>query len=303
VLKKTEKAENIDERIEIPEILSAKSDYIFKLIFGDERNKDILEDLLRSMLDLPDEEYEVLEIVDPHIKRTTIDSKLAILDIKIKTKSGNIVNIEIQLINTKQIKERVIFYLSGLVNSQIKSGEDYNVIKKTICIVISDFEFLPHEKCFDLYKLYSTKTDTEFSDILQIVTLEIPKIAKDPENSQKWLWGKFLTVESKEELDMVAKTSPAIAKAAGILERLSQRKEIREEYEARERAVRDYKMYINDARQDGIIIGEARGITIGEARGINKEKVRMAKQLLSFGVDAETVAKSAKLSVEEVKSL
>ena len=34
------------------EILSAKSDYIFKLIFGKEENKDILAGFLKSILDL-----------------------------------------------------------------------------------------------------------------------------------------------------------------------------------------------------------------------------------------------------------
>lgn len=36
-----------------PEILLPKSDFIFKLIFGDERNADILQSFLKAALDIP----------------------------------------------------------------------------------------------------------------------------------------------------------------------------------------------------------------------------------------------------------
>ena len=38
------------------EILPVKNDFLFKLIFGDERNKHILKAFLRAALDLPDTE-------------------------------------------------------------------------------------------------------------------------------------------------------------------------------------------------------------------------------------------------------
>ena len=38
-------------------ILPPKVDVVFKMIFGDERNKDILVDFLKSILTLSDDEY------------------------------------------------------------------------------------------------------------------------------------------------------------------------------------------------------------------------------------------------------
>ena len=43
-------------------ILLPKVDVIFKLLFGDNRNKEILIDFLQSVLNLPDEEYEEITI-------------------------------------------------------------------------------------------------------------------------------------------------------------------------------------------------------------------------------------------------
>jgi len=64
------------------QILSPRSDYIFKLIFGNQANADILAAFLRSVLDLPEDEYDTLTIVDPHPNREGADGKLSILDVK-----------------------------------------------------------------------------------------------------------------------------------------------------------------------------------------------------------------------------
>ena len=71
------------------------NDWIFKLLFGDIRHKSMLINLLKGFVELPDEEYE-LTFLDTHLKPETEDDKLGILDVKVQTKSGKIINIEIQ---------------------------------------------------------------------------------------------------------------------------------------------------------------------------------------------------------------
>jgi len=45
-------------------LLSVKMDLVFKLIFGDQRNTDILASFLKSVLDIPEEEYDLITVVD-----------------------------------------------------------------------------------------------------------------------------------------------------------------------------------------------------------------------------------------------
>ena len=49
------------------DFLSPKSDLIFKLLFGDERNIELLTDFLKSVLRLPIDDYDEVTIVDPHL--------------------------------------------------------------------------------------------------------------------------------------------------------------------------------------------------------------------------------------------
>jgi len=57
----------------------------------------------------------------------------------------------------------------------LQSGDEYDLIKKTISIVIAGEIFLrEHNEYHDVFTLYSRITKTEFTDILEIHTLELP---------------------------------------------------------------------------------------------------------------------------------
>ena len=56
-------------------LLPLKSDIVFKMVFGDARYTDITRAFLSAVLDISAEEYEGLEIVDPHTERDRPDDK------------------------------------------------------------------------------------------------------------------------------------------------------------------------------------------------------------------------------------
>lgn len=92
--------------------LSPKNDLVFKLVFADRRNSDILTEFLKTMLDLPDQEYDYIEFTDTHLLPDDIDGKMGILDIKLYTKNKNVLDIEIQVLRVPDLQERILFYLS-----------------------------------------------------------------------------------------------------------------------------------------------------------------------------------------------
>ena len=157
--------------------MSAKSDIIFKLLFGEDANKDLLIKFLIAVLNLPLDEYDEIQITDPHSKRKYKHDKLAILDVKVKTKTGKIINIEIQLDVPSEMRERIVFYDARLITEQMGSGDDYDVIKKVISIVIAGEIFI--DEYHDVFTFYSSKTSTELTDIVEIHTLELPKLQRN----------------------------------------------------------------------------------------------------------------------------
>lgn len=76
------------------------------------------------------------------------------------------------------------------------------------------------------------------------------------------LWAKFINAERKEEFDMLAEKNPYIDNAWQQLQIISQDKEKRLEYEARQKAVLDHNQMMLEARQDGLEQGIQQGIRI-----------------------------------------
>jgi len=132
---KKNKSAKQPEDLTTPEILPPTNDWIFKLLFGDERNKDNLINLLKAFIKMPQEEYELI-FLDTHLKPEFTKDKLGILDVKVKTKSGRIINIEVQVNPQKHIGKRISFYKSKLIVGQIAESQHYEAIQDVICICI-----------------------------------------------------------------------------------------------------------------------------------------------------------------------
>jgi predicted transposase/invertase (TIGR01784 family) len=147
------------------DILSPTDDWIFKLLFGDERNKSLLIGLLKSFVELPEEEYE-LTFLDTHLKPEAEDGKLGIIDVKVRTKSGKIMDIEIQVNPARDIGKRLSFYKSMLIVEQIAQSEQYNIIQRVICICITDFIIFTAEKDYlNKFLFMNPKNGLCFKDI------------------------------------------------------------------------------------------------------------------------------------------
>ncbi|MCL2232873.1 MAG: Rpn family recombination-promoting nuclease/putative transposase [Treponema sp.] len=221
-------------------VLPPTNDWIFKLLFGDERNKSMLIDLLKSFVDLPEEEYE-LTFMDPHLKRIAPDDKQGILDVKVKTVSGKIIDIEIQVEPMSHIGRRLSYYKSRLIADQIGKGDEYEKIQRVICVCITSYALFPGaQEYLNGFRFCNRENGLCFADIPEeIYTLELAKVPAISDGSGVWEWLRFLRSRTKEEIEMVTERNPEIRKAADALYELSADAEVRYQYEQREKARRD----------------------------------------------------------------
>jgi len=259
-------------------LLPVKSDFVFKAIFGDQRNVDILTDFLKSVLDIPDEEYDRLTIVDPHVKKVSEDDKFGILDVKVHTKSGSVVHIEIQLQVIPEMKARAIYSQSKLVTEQMSSGQKYSVIKRVVTIIITDENFIPGEQYHRQFR-NRTEDGMEFSDLTEINTLELRKLPPNDDSTDLWWWMKFIKSDDEEVLDMLAQRSPQMRKAVGVLKELSADERTRMLYERREMARMDMESKIDGKVTD------------------------IARNMITDGEPVDKIMKYTALTREEVESL
>jgi len=226
--------------------IPVKSDIVFRLFYADERNEEFLISLLKSMLRLPDDDYNDIEIADPHLLRDFPADKLAIIDVKLYTKNRKVIHIEIQLKvpSETELKKRIILYESKLITEQIGKGDDYETIQKVVSIIITDEPLLiNNQRYHHRFTFFDPDADVEFSDIIEIHTLELRKLPDGTDGTELYDWARFIASESDEEMDRIAERNPEVKKAVARYRELTADERTRDMYERREKARRDAAMH------------------------------------------------------------
>ena len=272
-------------------ILPPKSNTVFQLLFGDPRNVDLLADFLQSVLDIPKDEYRDIVIVNPYLSREYPDKKLGIVDLRVKTRSGQTIHVEIQRDPVPAMRERLIFYDSSLIAGQIGTGEEFRSLKRVISILITDYDLIHQSPLYHhCFTLYDRRAAVEFTDILEIRTLELTKI---PEVPDVYLchWLRFLRAETREELDMVATASPAIQKATARVLELSD--------DERARLISEYEFKARDYERARLDYALEKGISKGRAEG----RITFARNLLKRNRPIDEIAEDTGLSRDEIEKI
>jgi predicted transposase/invertase (TIGR01784 family) len=270
-------------------LLLPTNDFVFKKIFGE--SSFILSNFLQAILDLPDEEYKGLTVDNPNLEREYLDDKLGVLDVKVHTKSGKVIDVEVQVKAQRAIWERMTFYTAKMVVEQVKSGYKYEHINRVISILIADFIMIKENTAYhNRFRLYDERTKARFPDSIEINVLEIPKL-READGTPLGDWMRFFSAETEEDFMQAAQTNPAIAEAWGVIKVLSGDERARALAEAREKARMDLDSWLSDAQLEG------------EERGVQRGRQEVAQKLLRKKMPLADIADATGLSLDAVKRI
>lgn len=150
--------------------LSPKLDVVFQALFGEVGNESITKGFLETILERKIDSIDLSR--NPILRREFKDEKLGVLDIIAKLDKDEICNIELQIVDKKNIIERILYYWSRLYSRQIKSGEDYKILQKAIVILITDFKIENLEE-LDYHSRWKIMEDKQGKKIILTQKLEI----------------------------------------------------------------------------------------------------------------------------------
>ena len=258
--------------------MKPKIDFAFKEIMANEKARI---GFLSAVLKIRPEGIKETRILNTYLQKVHEDDKQGILDVRILMNNDTEIDTEIQLSELKVWADRALFYLSKMYTEQIKQGQSYDVFKKCVNISILNFTLFPKETEF--YSCFHIREDTRnflYTDKMEFHVIELPKLPEEiKENSSDIeLWARFINAERKEELEMIATKNPYIESAYQQLQIISQDKEKRLEYEAREKAIRDYNQAMKEAKETGREIGRMEGREEGEKK--SREQINRLHSLL-----------------------
>jgi len=292
--------------------LSPKLDVVFQALFGEVGNESITKGFLETILERKIDSIDLSK--NPILRREFKDEKLGVLDIIAKLDKDEICNIELQIVDKKNIIERILYYWSRLYSRQIKSGEDYKILQKAIVILITDFKIENLEE-LDYHSRWKIMEDKQGKKIiltqkLEIDIIELPKIIgkeKEQDNLLDWLY--FLENPKSERVTEKMKENENLKEAVKKLDNLSEDEKMQRIADLRQKAIMDEKAIyekglevgIEKGMKEGIQRGIEKGIEKGIMEGSQKEKIEIAKKMLELKIDKETIAKATGLTEQEIE--
>ena len=234
--------------------INRTNDAVFKAIFA--KYPKITLALINAFLEFQGTEQLVdIEFIDREIDSDEYDGKESRLDILGRTASGTKVNIEMQVNSLAAMGERSLFYWARNY-ADLKRGEEYDQLKRTIAINILGFNLFSEKKYQNMHScfgIYDIKTQCQLTDKMEIHFLELPKFksksVKDMNRMEKWA-AYFSPATSDEELEEIAAGEEAIKEAMEVEDVFTKDEVARRSYEKAEKFRRDQAAQLNFARQE-----------------------------------------------------
>ena len=275
-----------------------KMDIIFQAIFGEVGSENITKDFLEKILKRKIEKISLDK--NPILRRELKDDKLGVLDIVTELEGKEKCNIEMQLIDKNNIIERMLYYWSKMYIRQIKAGDDYNKLEKTIVILIADFNIkgLEEVEYHSTWKIIETNSVKKLilTDKFELDIIELLKIkGRENEKDQLLDWLIFLENPESERVTRKMEENENLKEAVEKLDRISEDEKMQRIIELREKAIRDEHAIYAKGVDDGI----EKGIT----KGAKQEKLQIAENMLKEGTSIEFIEKVTGLTKEEIEKI
>ena len=268
-------------------IVKAKLDIIFKKLFTDEGNQHILQAFLSDILEIPYESINNIIVLNSEIMPENIIEKYSRMDIKMTVDGNRLINVEMQIKDEGDYKDRSMYYLSKLYSNQLKSGDGYGKLNQ--CISINVLNFILFDEWTDFhssFRMREDKRNSVLTDNFIAHYFELKKIGKNfDKNNKQELWLRLINAETEDELDMLQQTGvKQIQDAVVVLHKMSADEKTRELAEMREKALHIEATEKAHARAEGEAIGlkegerrkEAEILANLKAMGLSEEQIKQA---------------------------
>ena len=241
MIKNSEQAKLEREEVEKSEkLLSPKRDAVFHSLFrkGNERiTKALIQDITQRKYKIINMDKNVI------LEDGVVDHKNEVLDLLVELDDGELCNVEIQLSNTTNFRERMLEYWAKLYSRQMEIGDKYTELKRTIIIAIVDFN-IKDLKNEGYHTKWQIREENNHKLILtkhfelHIIEIEKAKKALGKNKCDKIAqWMSFFDNPNSTEVKSMSEKNEDINEAMKELRRLSSNKEL------------VWRMYMEDRRE------------------------------------------------------
>lgn len=275
-------------------ILQPKNDVVFKALFSRGKPR-ITQAMLEAILKMKIDKLELDKSTD--LLNDNKDDKNGILDLRAVINGNTECDIEVQLASNNNIAERFVYYWAKMYVANLKIGDTYSDLRKTISIIILDDDFKLTknlERPQTTWRIRESEaTHLVLTDYFEIIIIEIPKVVKAYQktpNDEVLQWMLFLDNPEKEEVTRIMEENKDIKEAKEELERISQDDILRRKALNRTLEIAD-RLQLKKEAEEAL------------EKGKREKTNEVIRKLNEMNLTIEQIAKAVELKEEEVKAI
>ena len=301
------------------------SDAGFKAVFGEQRNSDVLIDLINVLLP-PERKVMEISYMTTELPGFTPFSKSVRLDLRCRSHDGTVFIVEVQCYHQSNFFRRCVLYASKAYGSSSQRGDrqKYAIPPVYFIGLLSGGQSGPSDTEDRNDDIWNDRYISEYTfreklscrvpdETIFFIFAELERFGKRLDEcrtmTEKWLYAlKHVGTLDRLPESLRMQAFERLFEACEIARFEPERKLTYEENMITEQ---DYYNIIDTAREDGIAIGitqgKTEGLIEGETKGLARGKaegrVEVARSLKGLGVPFETIVKATGLSESEIAVL
>ena len=269
------------------------NDLVFQRIFGKVGNENITKAFLEKVLGI---EIESLTLdTNKRLIGERLEDKIGRVDVKAILNNGTKVIIEMQVARYKYMAKRLLYYWSLTYIGDLKRGKEYDILNKTIAILIS-VEELEETKGIEKYHTKweireEENINKKLTEDLEIHIIELSKFKEGQEIRPEDNWIRALKSKGVDEMKKISELDKQIKEMKEELERITADPELREMYYQREKDLRDVLSLAKANLEEGY------------EKGIKEKAKEIVINMNKKNIDIETISEIVNLSKEEIEKI
>ena len=229
------------------------NDYMFRAVL--QSNNKVLRGLICALLHLSLQEVASVEIANPVLLGETVTDKEFRLDIHVVLNNHTLINLEMQIANRLNWRERSVMYLCRSYD-RLNRGQDYLEAKPAVHIGFLDYTlFLEQPEFYASYKLINVKNHQKYSDSLTLYVVDLSRTDLATEEDRRYHiheWAMLFKAKTWEEMKMLASRDEHLQEACETIFRMSADELVRKRCRDREEYYQDLRSYERKIELDRI---------------------------------------------------
>ncbi|MFM7200368.1 MAG: Rpn family recombination-promoting nuclease/putative transposase [Myxococcota bacterium] len=264
-------------------------DVVFLRVFNADHDHRLLIGLLNGLLELPEGERILrVERLDSRMFASRAGDKNPILDLLVRDQLRRLIQIELQLVSYPAYMNRAVFYLTRVHSEQLKGGEGYEQLNRSIGVHILSWTLLKPAQDWPgpitRARFCDLEHKREVTDQLELVFVELPKFRKPSQfletEREKWLY-YLKNADRMTQEDVKMLNLKILDEVDEKLLHVSRNEEMRFAFLGETKAYLDALSYRTGWQNHYLKEGIAQGTAQGIAQGIVQGQREALRELLS----------------------